>query len=173
MLIVAPYPSGLIINVQIDDCYKPAGLLGSHAPNNSSSNCVMHQAAIETTNASPPRPDPFRISSLRNFLPLSEETVTTRGQRLPSIIRERSVTSLAELRHPRSHRRRHSIVSNSEDEQDVERDGDRLGRERGGEGDGQRRMSSASLALNTPQLRSMRLIGNNNPRYQWYALRLS
>lgn len=132
----------------------------------------MHHAGIDTSNASPPRPDPFRIGSLRNFLPLSEETVTTRGQRLPSIIRERSVTSLAELRHPRSHRRRHSILSNSEDEQDVESDGDRLDRDGGGEGDGQRRMSSASLALNTPQLRSMRLIGNNNPRYQWYALGL-
>lgn len=133
----------------------------------------MYNAAIENSNASPPRPDPFRISSLRNFLPLSEDTVTTRGQRLPSIIRERSVTSLAELRHPRSHRRRHSIVSNGEDEQDVERDGDRLGRDRGGEDDGQKRTSSSSLALNPPQLRSMRLIGNNNPRYQWYALALS
>lgn len=131
--------------------------------------CVMHDAATENSNASPPRPEPFRISSFRNFLPLSEETVTTRGQRLPSIIRERSVTSLAELRHSRLHRRRHSIVSNSEDEQDVERDGDRLGRDRGGEDDAQKRMSSASLALNTPQMRSMRLIGHNNPRYQWYA----
>lgn len=133
----------------------------------------MHNAAIDTSNLSPPRPEPFRISSIRNFLPLSEETITTRGQRLPSIIRERSVTSLAELWHPRSHKRRHSIVSNNEDEQDVERDGDRLGRDRGGEDDGQRWMGSASLALNTPQLRSMRLIGNNNPRYQWYALGLS
>lgn len=131
--------------------------------------CVMHDAATENSIASPPRPEPFRISSFRNFLPLSEETVTTRGQRLPSIIRERSVTSLAELRHSRLHRRRHSIVSNSEDEQDVERDGDRLGRDRGGEDDAQKRMSSASLALNTPQMRSMRLIGHNNPRYQWYA----
>lgn len=133
----------------------------------------MHNAAIENSNVSPTRPEPFRISSLRNFLPLSEETVTTRGQRLPSIIRERSVTSLAELRHPRSHRRAHSIVSNSEDEQDVESHGDRPGRDRGGEGDAQRRMSSASLALITPQMRSMRLIGNNNPRYQWFAHGLS
>lgn len=130
----------------------------------------MHNAAIENSNASPPRPEHFRIGSLRNFLPLSEETITTRSQRLPSIIRERSITRLAELRHPRFHRCRHSIFSNSEDEQDVERDGDRLGKDRGGEDDDQRRTSSASLALNTPQLRSMRLIGNNNPRYQWYAL---
>lgn len=133
----------------------------------------MYNAAVENQNASPPRPEPFRISSLRNFLPLSEETVTTRGQRLPSIIRERSVTSLAELRHTRPHRRRHSIVSNSEDEQDVERDSDRLGGDKGAEDDAQRRMSSSSLALNTPQMRSMRLIGNNNPRYQWYAHGLS
>lgn len=133
----------------------------------------MHHAAIDTSNVSPPRSEPFRISSLRNFLPLSEEIVTTRGQRLPSIIRERSVTSLAELRHPRSHRRRHSIVSNSEDEQDVERDGDRLGKDNGVVDDGHRWMSSASLALNTPQLRSMRLIGNNNLRYQWYIFCLS
>lgn len=129
----------------------------------------MHNAAIDNSNLSAPRPEPFRISGLRNFLPLSEDTVTTRGQRLPSIIRERSVTSLSELRHPRPHRRAHSIVSNCEDEHDVERDGDRLGRDGGGEDDVHRRLSSASQALNTPQMRSMRLIGNNNPRYQWYA----
>jgi len=43
--------------------------------------------------------------------------------------------------------------------------------EEGGEQHGRRSLDVGdkrlSAALNTPQMRSMRLIGNNNPRYQW------
>jgi divalent metal cation (Fe/Co/Zn/Cd) transporter len=34
-------------------------------------------------------------------------------------------------------------------------------------GHGERRLSNAASVLNTPQMRSQRLIGNSNPRYRW------
>lgn len=43
---------------------------------------------------------------------------------------------------------------------DLERDGDSG---RGGEG----RSNAGAQSFMTPQMRSMRLIGNSNPRYQW------
>jgi hypothetical protein len=33
--------------------------------------------------------------------------------------------------------------------------------------DTERRNSNAASILNTPQMRSQRLIGNSNPRYKW------
>jgi hypothetical protein len=33
-----------------------------------------------------------------------------------------------------------------------------------------RRLSDAAKLLMTPEMRSMRLIGNNNPRYNWYVV---
>lgn len=113
--------------------------------------------------AHPPRPQPFRIGSLLNFLPLADDAVSTRGQKLPSIIRDRSTASIRDLR------AQFSQLQPSHDEEDVERDGDRRGRERGGNdhSEGQRRASNGSQVLMTPQMRSMRLIGNNNLRYQW------
>jgi hypothetical protein len=33
--------------------------------------------------------------------------------------------------------------------------------------DPERRSSNAASILNTPQMRSQRLIGNSNPRYKW------
>lgn len=121
---------------------------------------------------SPQRPSPFRIGSLRNFLPLSDDTVSTRGQRLPSIIRERSTASVSDFRAQRVHRRQSSFINGSDGEQDIERDAGGRGRERGRDesGEAQRRMSNGSLMLLTPQMRSMRLIGNNNPRYRWFVL---
>ena len=50
--------------------------------------------------------------------------------------------------------------SEEDGEMDPERDGDgRRGLER--------RLSAGAQVLMTPQMRSMRLIGNSNPRYQW------
>ncbi len=122
------------------------------------------------SDTSSPRPESFRIGSLRNFLPLSEDVVTTRGQRLPSIIRERSTASIADFRSPRVHRRHSSFLVDSDDENDLERDGERAAKGRGGEdaSEAQGKMSNGSQVSMTPQMRSMRLIGNNNPRYQWY-----
>ena len=111
------------------------------------------------------RPPPVRIGSLRGFLPLSDDMVSTRGQSLPSILQNRSSASLKDLRGSLGHKRFGNYSYDSDDEGDVERDADGSIREsRAGPN---RRMSNASQVLNTPQMRSMRLIGNSNPRYQW------
>lgn len=66
-------------------------------------------------------------------------------------------------------RRQSNYINDREDEQDVEREGDRQGRDKGGNDlrELQRRTSNASQVLMTPQMRSMRLIGKNNRRYEW------
>lgn len=112
---------------------------------------------------------PPRRIGLRSYLPLSEDVVSTRGQKLPSIIRDRSTASIRDLRTQLAQRRQSTYISDRDDEQDVEQDSDRQGRERMGDDtrDIQRRMSGASQVLMTPQMRSMRLIGKNNPRYEW------
>ena len=119
-------------------------------------------------NGSPPKPQCLRIGR-QSFLPLSEDVVTTRGQRLPSIIRDRSTTSIRDLRAQLGQRRQSTFIKKHDDEQDVEREGDRQSSDRGGEEprEMQRRTSNASQVLLTPQMRSMRLIGKNNPRYEW------
>ncbi len=115
------------------------------------------------------RPPSVRIGNLRGYLPLSEELVSTRGQVLPSLIQNRSSASLKDLRGSIGPRRFGNYSYESDEELDVERDGDSSIREnRTGIN---RRMSNVSQVLNTPQMRSMRLIGNSNPRYQWWVLR--
>ena len=49
--------------------------------------------------------------------------------------------------------------SEEDGEMDLERDGEG--------GRGERRLSAGAQVLLTPQMRSIRLIGNSNPRYQW------
>ncbi|MCJ1227390.1 hypothetical protein MMC12_004045 [Toensbergia leucococca] len=93
-----------------------------------------------------PRPQSFRVGSFRGFLPLSEDVVSTRGQRLPSLIQRRS--SIGQL----GPARRQSMYQDPNEESDLERDS---------------RISNGAHILMTPQMRSMRLIGNNNPRYKW------
>lgn len=117
---------------------------------------------------SPTRPQYLRLGR-QSFLPLSEDVVTTRGQRLPSIIRDRSTASIRDLRAQLGQRRQSTYINDRDDEQDVEREGDRQSRDRGGDGsrEMQGRTSNASQVLLTPQIRSMRLIGKNNPRYEW------
>lgn len=130
-----------------------------------------------------------RNSSVRAFLPLTDETVlSTRGQNLPSLI-----SYLSSSLQPRPHQsdRRGSIIFGS-DERDLESGLRRptydrsASRERSG--DWSRRPSlylasglqstlpcppsdagdeNESTQLMTPQVRSMRLIGNSNPRYRW------
>ncbi|KAI4121224.1 MAG: hypothetical protein LQ347_006924, partial [Umbilicaria vellea] len=107
------------------------------------------------------KPDsPFRIAGLRQFLPLSDDVVSTRGQSLPGLIRSRSTASLHDLRPPGLQRRASRVKRIEEDGQmDLERDGNGG---RGGEG----RSNAGAQVLMTPQMRSMWLIGNSNPRYQ-------
>ncbi len=128
------------------------------------------------------RPTPkVRIGSLRGFLPLSEDIVSTRGQRLPSLIHGRSTANIHDVR-PQLAQRRLSAYYETTDadreqgsnhERDIERaagdvrKGARVTSGSKGSED-KKKMSETSDILMTPQMRSMRLIGNTNPRYQWY-----
>lgn len=100
-----------------------------------------------------------RIANSKLFLPLQNEgsAISTRGQHLPSLFNRRPSTVRSSERG-----RRGSI---SEDEEDLE-----SGRQGGMinyDSDSDRRHSVGASILNTPQMRSMRLIGNSNPRYKW------
>ncbi|KAF1346517.1 cation diffusion facilitator 10 [Delphinella strobiligena] len=108
------------------------------------------------TSGSPPKPSPFRIPALKGFLPLSEETsLSTRGQKLPGLIRERT--------------RRNSLDGSvapgmsPDTSSDLEAQALMARRQR----DATERQSAGVQVLLTPQMRSMRLIGNSNPRYRW------
>ncbi len=125
---------------------------------------------------SPPSRSPaFRIGSLRGgFLPLNEAPALGRHQTLSNLIQNRSSGNLRDLREIVASRR-----AAPTDNDDVEA-GDELERSRsldweGGEPSpaknrqGRRgsALSKEEEILNTPQMRSMRLIGQNNPRYRW------
>jgi hypothetical protein len=116
----------------------------------------------------------YRVGTLPGFLPLSDEPSllgSPRARRFEGFYPSRSSTNLVERR---GLVRRASSVRNSEvvvglgggrtsqydggaDEVEAEGEGARLGR-----------MGSVSMeVLNSPVVRSMRLIGNSNPRYKW------
>ncbi|KAL8950211.1 MAG: hypothetical protein Q9222_003740 [Ikaeria aurantiellina] len=124
-------------------------------------------------NFSPDRPSNVRLGTLRGFLPLSSDAVSTRGQNLPSLIQSRSSASLRDVRALLQQRKQSVIQDHTDAEPDLERDGDVQ--------DGpnstasptssktprpERKTSNASETFMTPQMRSMRLIGKSNPRYQ-------
>nr|OQO17104.1 hypothetical protein B0A51_14054 [Rachicladosporium sp. CCFEE 5018] len=130
-------------------------------------------------------PRTYRFPGMKGYLPLGEEgrSLSTRGQALPTLISNRSSTNVAGLnQRPKSTRRRSSVG------EDLQRRSTERSRESGhqhgvdrdietgkrqafvpvwGEHEvaamNDRRMS----VLNTPQMRSQRLIGNSNPRYRW------
>ncbi len=126
---------------------------------------------------SSPRPKSYRIGSLRGFLPLSDPSsaFSTRGQKLPSLLQSRSTASAKDLWAQTPQRRSAFPETYEHDESDAERDADEASYDgpspakRGVPKLGRRMsvMSDGSDVLMTPQMRSMRLIGNNNPRYQW------
>ncbi|KAJ4302909.1 hypothetical protein N0V90_001800 [Kalmusia sp. IMI 367209] len=99
-----------------------------------------------------------RLAGLKGFLPLASESnaLSTRSGQLQSLISRRPST----LRSSRSERR--GSVS-SDDDIDYFRNGLMAAYDSASE----RRMSIGAHALNTPQMRSQRLIGNSNPRYKW------
>lgn len=117
---------------------------------------------------SPPRSSAFRLGGLKSFLPLSDDVVSTRGQALSSLIQSRSSASLQELR-PHVSPRRQSNYRTSDEESDGGLTKVRSGGSGAREGSDreERRINAGVQALMTPQMRSMRLIGNSNPRYQW------
>lgn len=128
--------------------------------------------------SSPPTtPLGYRIPALKGFLPLSEDTsLSTRGQHLPALIRDRSSKDIHGLARRETLRRRSSLdgsfapgsVKPSDDSSDTEtlRPGLSSSARSIGERD-DRRQSTGASALMTPQMRSQRLIGNSNPRYKW------
>lgn len=126
--------------------------------------------------SSPNNEPNVRLGTLRGFLPLASDSVSTRGQNLPSLIQSRSSTSLRDVRTYLNQRKASIYHDDTDEEPDVERDGDvRLGQRSGQSpvsnkyGRPERKTSNTSEVLMTPQMRSIRLIGNSNPRYQWYV----
>lgn len=120
----------------------------------------------------PQRPH-YQLGHLSSFIPLNDDTpaVSTRGQRLPSLLQSRSNASLFSLpKRRQAQARRDSFHSHQSNEDEDEASDDlepiRKWRTPAMEVDG-RRMSLGPEILLTPQMRSMRLIGYNNPRYQW------
>ena len=125
------------------------------------------------------RPSPFRLGTLRGFLPLNDTPITTRGQSLTGLLQSRSSHNVRDFKK----RRPISVQGESdEDDADVESNAEILDFRWDGPSPtksnayvkSERRgsaMSDVNQMLNTPQMRSMRLIGNSNPRYQWYVKR--
>lgn len=105
-----------------------------------------------------PSREPF-LGTLRSFLPLSEEAFSVRRTPQPTLI-SRHAAIAGDLPHQWPTRRPSAASSKDcngrlgEDDENVT----------------SAKKSLAGVAadlLNAPQMRSVRLIGNNNPRYQW------
>jgi cation diffusion facilitator family transporter len=114
-----------------------------------------------TSKSSPAKSQTYRIGGLSGFIPLNEDPVaiSTRGQRLPSLLHSSSSTSIFTLPW-RGAKRRNSLGEDDEERGSFEEN------RRPSPAELQRR-ESVLEALMTPQMRSMRLIGNSNPRYHW------
>jgi hypothetical protein len=86
-----------------------------------------------------PSPASFPRASTKLFQPHDASALSTRGQHLPALFS-----------------RRPSTIRSNEHPDDDDYDSD-----------AERRHSVGASVLNTPQMRSQRLIGNSNPRYKW------
>jgi hypothetical protein len=137
----------------------------------------------------PRKPGNFRIAQLRDFLPLSHDLPTTHSPRhppppgLPSVRSNTSLVGLSRTRWNRSNSI--GLASNDRGERPRSQDSDEhpelelwrshvpLSQQVSNNSvwpvydDHERRMSHAASVLNTPEMRSQRLIGSTNPRYRW------
>ena len=106
---------------------------------------------------------------LRDFLPLSSDPLSTRGQKLPALIQNRSHTSLSELRGQQlQYQRRFSLRGSESEYGQEDGDGDGYGGDDGDRLHVENKTAFGQKGLTmTPQLRSLRLIGNSNPLHQW------
>lgn len=112
------------------------------------------------------QPQAHRQGGFTGYIPVNEDNaVSLRGQRLPGMTQSRSSSALWTMsRQPRA--RVNSIQSSSETDEESRIVNDERRRPTFSEIDA-RRMSLGPDVLMTPQMRSMRLIGNSNPRYRW------
>src|SRR2546423_13704798 len=107
----------------------------------------------------------YRLGGLSAFIPLNEEVaVSTRGQRLPSLIQSRSSNALHTLSRHRG--RVNSMQSSGTGDEEARAGADDWRRPSRNDIDPRKNSVNPDI-LNTPQVRSMRLIGNSNPRYRW------
>lgn len=121
-------------------------------------------------------PGLYRIGTLTHFLPLADNSITTRGQSLPGLVASRSGTNISAL-WSKSFRRGSTAGAEDLSHRGHESDGDYETDERrrrrfstdllDDDEPEDRRRSAAATILMTPQMRSQRLIGNSNPRYRW------
>lgn len=104
--------------------------------------------------SSPAKQSQFRIGGLPGFLPVNDDAlpISTRGQRLPGLLHSSSSTSLFTL--PWRGQKRRASLSDDDEER--------------GYPELARRESMINETLMTPAMRSMRLIGQSNPRYHWH-----
>ncbi|KAF2858158.1 hypothetical protein K470DRAFT_296573 [Piedraia hortae CBS 480.64] len=113
---------------------------------------------------SPPRL--HRTLTLREPAQSSEDSVTSRGKTLPGLIALRSNSTSGIPRHRQSPGKSNSVDSTTgrEGERAHHVDPPQI---RHDENWDDRFRSPAASILNTPEMRSQRLIGNSNPRYRW------
>lgn len=116
----------------------------------------LEQLERATSRSSPAKPQTYRIGGLSGFIPVNEDhvSISTRGQHLPGLLHSSSSTSLFTLPW-RGAKRRNSLEEDEErgSLEEIRRPGELYRRE---------------SVLDAPQMRSMRLIGNSNPRYHWH-----
>ncbi|KAI9745543.1 MAG: hypothetical protein M1818_001077 [Claussenomyces sp. TS43310] len=110
---------------------------------------------------------PGRNARLRGYLPLNDDVspmVTHGSGALTNLIRSRSATTLT-----LPPRRPSSIVGRDtpDDEEALPETSPRKPTDNDSDGHRQREDRRSSMILNGSQMRSMRLIGNSNPRYRW------
>ncbi|KAF2231964.1 hypothetical protein EV356DRAFT_506388 [Viridothelium virens] len=124
----------------------------------------------------PPSPIRYRTGSLKSFAPVNDETsIISRGQTLSRLLssRSRSITNIQSLGDQLTPGRRTSTLflrpgsdtASLDNLSDLEHGYSHMGYD--GDDSAGRRSSLAAAVLNTPQMRSQRLIGNSNPRYRW------
>jgi hypothetical protein len=139
----------------------------------------LQARSVSPERAHSPGPKLIRNRSVRAFLPVNDESIlSTRGQHLPALLQHRSTNQLrrsssfflatedndpeaggrssGEFERARPPHSRHNSSAGVLDHDGEQRSMD------------ERRFSDAALAvLMSQQMRSMRLIGNSNPRYRW------
>ena len=101
------------------------------------------------------------ITAQAKFLNRDDSLIfSTRNQNLQSVM-------MAQGKFSASFKRRLSVDHDARDEEEGQGGPGSSSAEREGRRMKERRRSSGAKTLMTPEMRSLRLIGNSNPQYQW------